>query len=104
MANSVLVRSFGAVAHGYSYAAGLSLVNIVGSEKEIVLAILLKDGRRPHRAPGPFHFVCVEDVLMFGPVLEVGGREAVESGLVLERQAARAKRSMRLWQTRLKPY
>ena len=53
MAERILVRAFGLVGRGYAYAAHFALMDVVGTEKEVIFAVGSHDGRRPQGASQP---------------------------------------------------
>src|SRR3546814_8934622 len=76
LADRVLERPLGPVADRDADAAGLVVrLDVVGTEEEIIFAVLLDRRRRPHRIGGPSDILDVERVLMLRPVDEVRSEE-----------------------------
>src|SRR5260370_40085418 len=64
----------GLIGHSDADAANLLflIVNVVGAEKEIIFAIALGDGRRPHGSVRPGEAIGIENPAGLGPVDQIG--------------------------------
>ncbi len=85
MAQGIAKRPAGRVGDGHADAAQLVVVlDVVGAEEEVVLAVGVYGRRRPDGIGRPRDVLHIQHVLVLGPVDDVGRGEGVEEGLLEE--------------------